>query len=94
MSFQFTKILIKKNRSKQFFHFHIYYFLGLVETFKLHIEKSDELKRSKMAFKVVNIYEKLINLAELQFFQIFNFKSQLMPFKPVGFFKMGFKSFN
>ena len=38
--------------------------------------------------------KKLINLAGLQFFQIFKFKSQLTPFKNVGFFKMGFKSFN
>ena len=55
MSFQFTEILTKKNRSKQLFYFHIYYSLELVETFKLHLKKSDVLKRRQIAFKVENM---------------------------------------
>ena len=54
MSFQFTKIVTKK-RSKQFFYFHVYYYQEQVETFKLHLKKSDVLKRRQMAFKVENM---------------------------------------
>ena len=43
---------IKKNRSKQFFNFHICLPLELVEAFKPHFKKSDRLKWRQMASKI------------------------------------------
>ena len=45
----------KKTTPNNFYHFHIYYSLELFETLKLHLKKSDGLKRRQVAFKVENM---------------------------------------